>query len=126
MTVGSCVPATAQEAVETAQILSGSGAQGKAMRSLGAAISGSINAAANTVGAPPGGTHRTPIRNGAALHRGRSVPAAGDVLEETDAPAYRASSGATIRVTGGGFTPGAGMTCTSHCGDVPSGPKSAP
>jgi hypothetical protein len=94
--------AIAQDGAETAIILSGSGAaQGKASRSLGSASAGSIGAAAQAVRSsrdPSAVVRRTPARQSRQM---TVLPGDVDPLENTDAPSYRLSNGASIRVSGG-------------------------
>ena len=94
--------ALAQDAAETAIILSGSGpAQGKAQRSLGSAVAGSIGAAANAVRSARGSSvvvRRSPVRQAQQMI---TLPGDVDPLENTDAPIYQLSNGASIRVSGG-------------------------
>ena len=111
-------PVLAQDAAESAIILSGTGAgQAKAQRSLGAAVRGSIEGAATTVrgaargqGSPRG---RAPSGNGVVVS-GTALAADSDPLENTDAPAYRLGNGATIRVSGR-MNPAAGTSCVKNC-----------
>ncbi|MDA0820191.1 MAG: hypothetical protein O2879_04060 [Proteobacteria bacterium] len=96
-------PAQAQVAGEEAVILSGTSAgTGRASSGLGNAVRGSINGAARTIqtiprSAPRGATRRS--RGGAVVVDG-PLAADSDPLENTDAPAYELSNGATIRVSG--------------------------
>ena len=114
--VGTGGQAFAQDAAETAIILSGSGAaQGKAARSLGSAAANSMGAAANAV---------RPIARPAPVIRRSSrrdqqvITLAGDVdaLENTDAPTYELANGASIRVSGRLRTQAA-TVCDDACPD---------
>lgn len=107
--------ALAQDAAETAIILSGSGpAQGKAQRSLGSAVAGSIGAAANAVRSMRGSSavvRRSPVRKAQQMI---ALPGDVDPLEKTDAPTYELSNGASIRVSGGLRRP-AQRSCEDTC-----------
>jgi hypothetical protein len=97
-------------------ILSGSGqSTGRASRSLGSAISGSMNAAAREIqatrNAAPAPSFRRRRAPGAA---GQVIPPDADMLEGTDAPTYRLGNGASIRVSGR-LIQGAGTTCAENC-----------
>jgi hypothetical protein len=116
-TLAGAIPATAmaQDAAETAVIMSGTAGQAKANRSLGSAVSKSINSATSIV------QSSTPKRSRAPAPRRRSntrsvvsVIGTGDALEGTDASAYQVDSGATIKVSGG-FRPSAATRCTDNC-----------
>jgi hypothetical protein len=100
--------ASAQDAAETAIILSGTGqGQARAAKSLGSSAAGGIGGAANAVSITrPQGS--SPRRTGSRLSRSRqgghfsiALPADVDSLEGTDAPAYLLNNGSTIRVSGG-------------------------
>ena len=114
------VTAQAQVAAEEAVILSGSAGQGKAARSLGGAIRGSLNRASDAVAAANRGSVRVEGNRQRRSSGGRQakvqgvVPRGVDPLQGTDAPAYALESGATIKVTGG-FTPSATTRCTVNC-----------
>lgn len=103
------VPVAAQAAAETAIILSGTGtAQGRAQRSLGAAITGSIGRAANAIPqrqGQRGGSVSVPTRRAVSRRGGGkfaiALPADVDPLEHTDAPVYALPNGSSIRVSGG-------------------------
>ena len=121
--LGATWPAAAQDAFETAQILSGSAQQSGAGRSLGSAISHSMDATARAI---EGGRARPArietsnrrqhsSRNGAAAaSQVAPHPGGVDPLTSTDAPAYRVGSGATIR-TSGGLIATPGDTCVENC-----------
>ena len=116
---GASYPLAAQDAAETAIILSGSGSgQAKASQSLGDAISRSIGGATAAINARPNA--RAKGRT-AAQQRARgpiqiqsAIPADVDPLEGTDAAAYKLGSGATIRVSGR-LNPSAGTVCIKEC-----------
>jgi hypothetical protein len=102
------LPAAAQDAAETAVILSGTGqAQGRAQRSLGQSIARGMGAAADTVAATPRSraparTHRQQARRSDGGGKfATALPADVDPLERTDAPIYALANGATLRVSGG-------------------------
>jgi hypothetical protein len=117
--VGPVSTAAAQDAAEAA-ILGGSGqAQAGASRSLGTAMSNSLNAAANAIGGGTpnrGGTHSS----SAAIARVRPAqamigsPVSSDPLAGTDAPTYRLGNGSSIRVSGG-LIPAANAACVRDC-----------
>nr|WP_298897811.1 hypothetical protein [uncultured Altererythrobacter sp.] len=96
-------PSEAQVAAEEAVIVSGTSAgTRRASSGLGNAVRGSINGAARTIrsiprAAPRGAPRRG--RSGAVVVDG-PLAADSDPLENTDAPAYELSNGATIRVSG--------------------------
>lgn len=92
----------AQDAAETAVILSGAGqSQGGAARSLGSTISRSMGAAANAVrGARPNPGYVASRRRAGNVRQAPAIPADVDMLEGTDAPTYRLGNGASIRVSG--------------------------
>jgi hypothetical protein len=98
--VGTGGQTLAQDAAETAIILSGTGAaQGKASRSLGSAAASSMGTAANAIrpDARPAPANRRSGRRDQQV-----ITLAGDVdaLENTDAPTYELANGASIRVSG--------------------------
>lgn len=100
-------PAAAQDAAETAVILSGSGAaQSRAGGAMGSAISGAMNRAAGNISgtASPRQSHRKKARGSAAV--GGEVPAGVDPLEGSDAETLTTDTGATVSVSGG-FRPSA-------------------
>ena len=111
-------PALAQDAAETAVILSGSAQTGSAQRSLGRTISGSVGHAANAVGstARVSRSRSAAQRNSRASSRnvGGSIPAGVDPLANTDAATYTLDNGATIRVSGR-FNPSASSQCQRNC-----------
>ena len=112
--LAAAAPAVAQDAAETAVVLSGSSGTAKAGRSLGNAVSQSVNSAAGAVRASNprrrGSTRNS--RRGAS--RGPVTIGTGDALEGTDASTYATGSGATIRVSGG-FRPSTTTRCTENC-----------
>ena len=109
--------AHAQAAAEEAVVLSGtSSGTGRASSELGNAISGSIGGATATIrtiprSAPRGAPRRS--RAGAVVVDG-PLAADSDPLENTDAPAYQLSNGATIRVSGG-MRNSASAKCKLNC-----------
>lgn len=106
-------PAVAQDAAETAIILSGTSApQAKAGRSLGSAISGAMRRSTATLRVR--GQGRGASRNGGQADNSRTLPEGVDALEGTDAPAYTLGSGATIRVSGR-LNPSARTVCARNC-----------
>ena len=117
------VAAPAQDAAETAVILSGTGqSTGRASRSLGSAVSGGINAAAAQIAATRSGT-TPPERRRRSLAQGTEVvQASGNVLEGTGAPTYRLGSGATIQVSGT-LVQDAATSCARNCAEGKAPPK---
>ena len=113
------VQVIAQDAAETAVILSGTSGQAKASRSLGSAVNKSMNSAASSVRASTAnrsrGNARRNRRNAPSVV---SVIGTGDALEGTDASAYAVGSGATIKVSGS-FRPSAAAVCKENCEDQP-------
>jgi len=114
-------PAFAQDAAETAVVLSGSSGQAKAARSLGDAASRSMNSAASAVRASQPRRGRSSSNSRRNSSRGSSggpvTIGTGDALEGTDASSYATGSGTTIRVSGG-FRPSAATRCTDNCRDA--------
>lgn len=110
--------AIAQDAAETAVILSGSSGQGKAANSLGNAVRGSVNSAANTIRSTPRKPNRAATRRN--NRRGpvqiQTIPS-NDPLEDTDATRFQTGSGATISVSGR-MRPSATARCIENC-DTP-------
>ena len=107
--------ALAQDGAETAIILSGSGAaQGKASRSLGSASASNIGAAADAVRSSR--DVRAVVRRAPARQARQMTVLSGNVdpLENTDAPSYQLSNGASIRVSGG-LRPSAQVSCAEDC-----------
>jgi hypothetical protein len=115
--------APAQDAAETAVILSGTGQPaGSASRSLGSVVSGSINAAAAQIGATRSAAPAT-NRRGPAIPRTRAaIPSNVNALEGTDATTYRLGSGASIQVSGT-LIQGAETSCSKNCPVDPVRPK---
>jgi hypothetical protein len=98
--VGTGGQALAQDAAETAIILSGTGAaQGKSSRSLGSAAASSMGRAANAIRPD---ARPAPVLRSSSRRDQQMMTLAGDVdaLENTDAPTYELSNGASIRVSG--------------------------
>ncbi|MGX7953730.1 hypothetical protein ACWPM1_14355 [Tsuneonella sp. HG249] len=102
------VAVAAQDAAETAVILSGTGqAQGRAQRSLGQSISASMGNAANAVAATNRARSQAPTYRPRARGSGKAgnfaiaLPGDVDPLDRTDAPSYELANGASIRVSGG-------------------------
>ena len=108
-------PANAQDAAETATILTGQGGTAKAQRSLGGAVSGSLDNAASAIrpsrSSSRGASSRRSRRGG---NSGSIVLTTNDPLEGTDAATYQTSNGTTIRVSGR-MNPSASTACVNHC-----------
>jgi hypothetical protein len=117
--------ASAQVAAETATILSGTGqGTGRASRSMGSAIAGSMNRATSQIRAAQGG--EATQRRKRKADGGYEIPAEADMLEGTDAPTYQLGNGASIRVSGGSLRKSAAATCSENCTDSPVPPAPAP
>jgi len=109
------ISAAAQDAAESAAILSGSSQTGAAQRSLGARISGAINRASDSIAAQQGARVQAQRPNrGGAVRVVHSLPAGVDVLEGTDATTYRLGNGSSIRTTGR-INGDPGLRCVSNC-----------
>lgn len=116
------VSAPAQDAAESAMIMSGSSQTGKAQRSLGNAITNSVNRASNAIAATNAQRRaRVQRRANGAVHIGGSLPAGVDPLEGTDATTYQLGSGASIRTTGR-INTASGSRCVSQCEKVGQDP----
>lgn len=113
-------PLMAQDAAETAVILSGTSGQGKAANTLGGAINGSLRNAASAVsqsGAPSGPNRAAPRRGSTQAANGAIVLEEGvDALEGTDAAEYHLGTGTSIKVSGG-FVPYETTRCEKNCED---------
>jgi hypothetical protein len=105
-------PAHAQDAAETAVILSGSGKTTEAgSRSLGGAIGGAMGRASATINS----NRRSSPRNRAGeVRQDAAIPADIDALEGTDAASYQMDNGARISVSGG-LRPSARARCVENC-----------
>lgn len=115
--VGLASPSLAQDAAESAVILSGTAQTGAAQRSLGRSVSSSMGNAANAVAAAQSARiQRPPSQSRARSVRGYggSIPANVDPLANTDAAIYALDNGATIKVSGT-FNPGAAAHCERNC-----------
>lgn len=113
-------PVTAQDAAETATILSGQGATAKGQRSLGGAVSNSLDNAATAV-RPVRSQARRRVTYRRAARRGRGgsndggiVLTTNDPLANTDAATYQTGNGTTIRVSGR-LNPSASTACVNNC-----------
>ena len=118
--------ALAQDAAETAIILSGTAQTGAAQRSLGRAVGGSVGNAANAVGGVRSTSRQTstaPARRNSAQRSQGAIPAGVDPLANTDAATYALDNGATIKVSGR-FNPATSAQCERNC-PAPQG-KRAP
>jgi hypothetical protein len=121
LTCGAAGPAIAQDAAESAQIQAGVvQSQAGAGRSLGSAISRSMNAAGNAIGATGAvrassraGRHRQ-ARARAEYSGTGAIPANVDPLARTDAATYRLGNRAVIRVSGGLMTTEP-TSCIANC-----------
>jgi len=111
--------ASAQDAAESAIILSGTGqATGSAQRGLGSSVSSSINRASNALRATRNARNPSGRRSSRATHQSHAIPAGVDFLEGTDAPTYQLGNGSSIRVSGGlRQTPE--TACVKDCPEAP-------
>lgn len=115
ITLGLTPSAMAQDAAETAIILSGSGSgQARAQQSLGSAISGSMRRATSAISVQPRGTPRSARGTQRQANAPQAIASDIDVLENTDAPGYTLRNGASIRVSGR-LNPSATTVCTRNC-----------
>lgn len=115
------VASIAQDAAETATILSGSGpAQARAQRSQGGSIARAMGNAANAVAAANNvRSQGAPRRAGVSVPRqGYSIAGNVDPLKGTDAATYRLGNGASISVSGR-MTPSGAAVCTKDCPEQP-------
>ncbi len=114
----SSMAAQAQDAAESAIIMSGSSQTGKAQRSLGNAISNSVDRASNAIAAANAQRGRNVQRraNGSVLV-GASLPAGVDPLEGLDATTYQLGTGSSIRTTGR-INTAPGSRCVNQCEKV--------
>ena len=122
-------PVAAQDAAETAIILSGTGqGQGRAARSMGQSVARNMGNAANAVPVSPRRSqpraHRAHGPRGSKAGKfAIALPADVDPLENTDAPTYALANGASIRVSGGlrgplskqSRTPTSASDCGPNC-----------
>ncbi|WP_338466519.1 hypothetical protein RXV95_13300 [Novosphingobium sp. ZN18A2] len=119
---------SAQDAAESAMILSGTGqGQASSARSLGSSIANSMNAASREIrtqrasGNASGRAHyrrrtRGVARTGAVS---AAIPANADMLKGTDAPTYKLGNGASIRVSGG-LVQAPTTSCVKDCPKPPN------
>jgi hypothetical protein len=105
-------PVHAQDAAETAVILSGSGqATESGSRSLGGAIGGAMGRASATINS----NRRSSSRNRSGeVRQDAAIPADIDALKGTDAASYEMENGARISVSGG-LRPSARTRCVENC-----------
>ncbi|MEP5937449.1 MAG: hypothetical protein ABJ239_03900 [Erythrobacter sp.] len=110
--------ALAQDAAETAVITTATGpSTGRAQRSLGNAVSGSLNGAAGILRSTArrgGRPARGSVRRGAVRVSRQGLPAGVDPLEGTDASAYKLDNGVTIKISGR-MAPSAQARCVKDC-----------
>src|SRR5579864_6624161 len=118
--IGMVRTAGAQDAAESAIILSGGGpSQAGAQRSLSAAIANGFNSAGSAIGAANGNTVVRRHTSWTARPRDRAARATAvsplsDPLADTNAPTYQLANGASIRVSGG-LRPEPNTTCVRNC-----------
>ena len=125
LATGGGAPAHAQVAAEEAVILSGSSGQAAAQNSLGDAISGSVNSAAQALraaNAANSASASTGPRGTPSGYAG-SIPE-GDPLENTDAKAFEVQGGARLRLSGS-FRPSRTTSCAQNCEAAPVEPAEA-
>lgn len=110
--------ALAQDAAETAVILSGVGHTQAGAGSLGAAISNSFHNAGNAIGASNARTvsrrSASPTIRPRAAHALSVIMDSGDPFEGMNAPIYKLGNGASISASGG-LTPGPNVSCVKDC-----------
>ncbi|TWJ06589.1 hypothetical protein [Altererythrobacter ishigakiensis] len=108
--------ARAQAAAEEAVVLSGTSAgTSRASRDLGNAVGGSIRGATRAISTIPRAAPRgSPRRSRGGVVVDGPLAADSDPLENTNAPAYQLSNGATIRVSGG-MRNSASAKCKLNC-----------
>lgn len=122
-------PASAQVAAEEAVILSGSSGQAAAQSSLGEAISGSINSAAQALRSANSASAGNTSRPGRTGYAG-TIPE-GDPLENSDAKTYQVQGGARLKLSGS-FRPSRTTSCEKNCdtppadAETPEAPASKP
>jgi hypothetical protein len=122
---GHCT-ASAQEAVETAQVRSGAGqSQGRPAQSLGSAFSNSMNDAAVQWRSMHNSERVSDEHEAGTPRETYTIPANADPLEGTDAPSYKQGNGPSIRVSGT-LIQGPQTTCSKNCPEVSAGSKAAP
>jgi hypothetical protein len=117
--------ALAQVAAESAILTGGVSSQGRAARSLGSAISGSFNRAADSIRSPrttPRGTHADRSH---AVVQGNALPEGGNDLKDTDAATYQTGNSAAISVSGR-FISSEGTACVENCQGEAAGTSPAP
>ena len=117
-------PASAQVAAEEAVILSGSSGQAAAQSSLGEAISGSLNSAAQAVRSANSASSASSTGRTRAKSRGNTAGYAGtipegDPLENTDAKTYQVQGGARLKLSGS-FRPSRTTSCEKNCDTPPA------
>ena len=115
--------ALAQDAAESAIILSGTAQTGSAQRSLGRAVGGSVGNAANAVGGVRSTSRQpstAPARRNSVQRSQSAIPAGVDPLANTDAATYALDNGATIKVSGR-FNPATSAQCERNCPAPPQG-----
>ena len=110
-------PGLAQVAAEEAVILSGSSGQAAAQSSLGEAISGSINSAAQALRSANSASAGNTSRTGRTGYAG-TIPE-GDPLENTDAKTYQVQGGARLKLSGS-FRPSRTTSCEKNCDTPPA------
>ena len=115
-------PVLAQDAAETATILSGTSRDtGRVSRDMGNSVRGSINGAADAIS----GTPQRRVSAGNLRRANQPDPrtsglyvAVGDALDRTDAPECQLGNGSTIRVSGN-FQP----STQTQCADTRDAPE---
>lgn len=120
MTIGLCgvictmsASASAQDAAESATILSGQGGTAKAQKSLGTAVSGSLDNASAAI--RPRVSRRSNSRRARRSNSSGGITlSTNDPLEGTDAATYQTGNGTTIRVSGR-LNPSSTTACVNNC-----------
>lgn len=120
-------PCAAQDAAESAAILSGTGqGTGAASRSLGDATTGAIGGATNAIRATRSGrAARASSGNSGNSRGGRNpasvgyaIPANIDPLDKFAVPTYRLRNGLQLRISGS-FVPTPPTSCVLNCEIAP-------
>lgn len=115
LALGVSQTASAQDAAETAAILSGTGqGTGGASRSMGSSVSNSMNSATNALRSVQSSRKGQSRRSSRSARQSYAIPADADLLEGTEAPTYQLGNGSSIRVSGG-LVPDATTSCVKNC-----------
>lgn len=119
LTLGSALPAGAQDMSESVLINAGTAQQARAQATLSSAINKSFQAASNAIAMAPssnGTSGSYAGRSARPMYLTYAIPANVDPLAGTDAPTYRLASGTTLRVSRG-LDASASAVCIANCAD---------